>query len=426
MIESSSHHRRYCIYPAHTLRDSQSPYLKEFRGRRTSCFTVALATSQVSPPFSHGFPPYPGPWSFATLDKFYFPSSPKSPQSVHSFLSKLQIDHLQDRWQWERADCLCKGGRGELHSRDQNLMSQRLGSSRPNRNATQTGDVKEARPPASTHNILNQQSPDRKAPPRHGSDSSAECSYKASPRPSGPSGMQKLLNPTAQDTDTNSTRRRSIDQLDDSASSKSMTPQLPEPVSRVNPSLPSITPPLGSAHPGLSTQVGRRTLTPRTTSSSSYGALPTTMGLPSGQFDAKASPFMPSRDSADAMSFAPSFPPVATTLPTTSQMTPLTTGSPTCNPVNTIPQHQLYGRERQTSSGATSSQRPASQSNSPSTSYSSYSRFSRTPPPPPAAGATQPSSFFSQPFGDHEMGSTCIKRLHKDICRTQSDKAITR
>ena len=391
-------------------------------GRPSSNPTATLAVYQISPCQSHTFayPDYPGPYSLSILEEkiaeFYANNA-----SIQQTLSHLHLGNAQGRWKEEGR---CQGGREDNRSRDQTLMSQRSGSSRPN-------------PSTPEKPLMNgsAESSSRTLPPIN-SSSLAEATLTAShgsqspprmptqilepqkglfPRPTGPAGMQNLLNPTAREENITTGQRGSAEQFDNPPRRSPATANIPPPVSqsRSNVTLPSITPPQGSAHPALPGTNGRRVLTPRTPSSTLKGPVPTTISLPGGMIDAKASPFMPSpghiqpRESF-APSLAPNLPPLSVGLPSTDlshTMPPSQSpsGFSASGAISQLPMKQ----ERRPSGGAFSSQLPASQSNSPSTTYSSYSRFSNTPPALNATVATtQPSSFFHQPYSDPNPNST--------------------
>ena len=226
-------------------------------------------------------------------------------------------------------------------------------------------------------------------------------------RSSRPIGVQNLLNPTTSGESTSSqSRRRNPEQMDSpprasplTAMPRSSTPSLP-PTSMPNRSpvsmtLPSITPPSVNPYP----QPMGRAMTPHL-SPSSYGPGPVTMNNPSGTMDVKHSPFVLPRDHngvggpgglADVA--------IATSLPGEPYGAPL---PPARSPPgrrgsqdSTRYSHMQNLLERK-GSVATGPQSVASQGDSPSTQYSSFSQVSHTPPPPPSTG--QPQSFFTAPF----------------------------
>lgn len=228
-------------------------------------------------------------------------------------------------------------------------------------------------------------------------------------RPSRPIGVQNLLNPTSSGESTSSqSRRRNAEHMDSPpraspltaipcASSPSLPPTSMKNRSPVNMTLPSITPPLVNAHP----QPLGRAMTPHL-SPSSYGPGPVTMKNPSGTMDVKHTPFVlpldhngtGGRGGLPDNASATSLPgePYGAPLPT-ARTPPGRRGSQD----STRYSHMQNLLERK-SGMATGPQSVASQGDSPSTQYSSYSQVSRTPPPAPPPSSGQPQSFFTAPF----------------------------
>lgn len=245
---------------------------------------------------------------------------------------------------------------------------------------------------------------------RPSGSSTPELSNGSSTRPAGPVGMQNLLNPSGQDTSKNSMSRRSADCFDPPSMTGITTPQLSSSKlsqSPSNSSLPSLTPPSSIVYPSHAGQPPRRILTPHTPSI--YGMHTGTVGLSNGTIDAAKSPFLGCRElpntavlSGHALSMVPRGPapphPSSGVPPTFNRSPPGRRSSG-----GALQLHNIH--ERRASAGGQSSQPPASQSNSPSTSYSPYSRFSGTPPAPHAVVATnQPASFFAP----HHEGKVSI------------------
>lgn len=395
---------------------SSSSLLPTFHapGRCASCLTAALAVYQLSPchprPFS--YPDYPGPYSLCVLEEKIAEFHSNNAR-IQRTLSQLQLTKTQSFWR--KANDRGQDGREDHRSREQLPMSQRSGSSRPSDGLTSNDSINHsASQYTRTLPPLNEsifaESPQSVGSvarsPQHAPNSSSELQNGARLRPSGPLGMLNLLNPTAGDHNTNASRSRLAGQLDHPSGTATTASNLSAPsvpTNQGNTLLPSITPP-ASAYPVLPGQNGRRVLTPGTPSSALNGPLPGTIGIASGMIDAKTSPFIASRDRA------------STTEPPTPNLLPLSAGVPLADLPYTnhssIRQSSGYSasdvssqvrlkQERRPSGGGLPSQLPTSQSNSPSTSYSSYSRFSNTPPAPHATIATtQPSSFFTQPYTD--------------------------
>ncbi|MCJ1258989.1 hypothetical protein MMC24_006823 [Lignoscripta atroalba] len=220
-------------------------------------------------------------------------------------------------------------------------------------------------------------------------------SSNAEPKSSHPIGMQNILNPPGADTQS---KRRSIAQLDSSPVTITSTMRYPAMSATQSPivrGLVSTTPPSMTSHPSIHSQEFRRILSPLNRS----GSLG--VNLPSATIDAKRSPFISSRGDAympnDSELAIPSRP---------AQSTPPVPVRPLYGlpipPEPTPPSHRLGGQL---------SQGTRSQSDSPSTSYSSYSQLSHTSPasqynllasqPPPSAyyppSATTPGGNSRQP-----------------------------
>ena len=240
---------------------------------------------------------------------------------------------------------------------------------------------------------------------QHPSDQqSQESSSTADYRSSRPIGVKNLLNPASNGDSTNSQSRCRNGGYPDSppgvsrfnAFPRAATPSLPAPSmtsrSPANVSLPSITPPSICAYPQ---SLGR--------SPSTHLPSPVIINQPNGTIDAKQSPFVLAKDHA-------------------MNGGPFSLGLPELNRVTSMPGETIHGPVGQPTAslgrrgssqdssrydhvpklvggaGANGSHASASQSDSPSTQYSSYSIVSRpTPPAQPNASAGQPQSFFT-PF----------------------------
>ena len=216
---------------------------------------------------------------------------------------------------------------------------------------------------------------------------------------SSAAGLQHLLNPVAADATEKTSRRRNADHFDMPQKPYAGTPQMPPATIRASPgavTLPSITPPPISSYPDLARPGSRRTLTPGP--SSTYNTAPTVLGAPAATIDAKKSPFGASRDNAishdyprrressvGAMGAGLGYPFV----------NPAAAQSPSGRRASMGSSMDLMPRqssvERRVSVGGIS-QIQTSQSDSPSTTYSSYSQFSHTPPVPLPNLSGHPSS----------------------------------
>lgn len=232
-------------------------------------------------------------------------------------------------------------------------------------------------------------------------------------RSSRPIGVKNLLNPTSSGDPTQCQDRPRDGEQKATAPgplatiARTGTPSLPPPsmtnCSPVNVSLPSITPPSSNVYPQ---PLGR--------SPSSYAPSPITMNGPSGTMDVKQSPFVLPRDhSVNGGSGAYNFPELnraPSVMPehaSASGVTPKTSppGRRSSQDSTRYDRMQLLvGRPGGVANGQHAS---ASQSDSPSTQYSTYSQVSRqTPPAQPNASTGQPQSFFTAPFSAGGPAST--------------------
>lgn len=212
-------------------------------------------------------------------------------------------------------------------------------------------------------------------------------------------GLQHLLNPMAADATEKTSRRRNADHFDIPQKPYGGTPQMPPATIRASPgavTLPSITPPPIASYADLARPGSRRTLTPGPPST--YNPAPTVLSAPLATIDAKKSPFGASRDNAIGHEFPrrreSSVGPMGAGLgypfvnPATAQSPPGRRASMGSS-MDLIPRQP--SAERRVSVGGMS-QIQTSQSDSPSTTYSSYSHFSQTPPVPLPNMGGHPSS----------------------------------
>ncbi|CAF9929856.1 hypothetical protein IMSHALPRED_008014 [Imshaugia aleurites] len=230
-------------------------------------------------------------------------------------------------------------------------------------------------------------------------------------RSSRPIGVQNLLNPTTSGELINAqSRRRNAEHMDSPPRASPLTamprvspPSLPPTStmnrSPVNVTLPSITPPSANVYP----QPLGRAMTPHL-SPSSYAPGPVTVNNPSGTMDVKHSPFVLSRDHNGTGERGGGLPDIATatSVPGEPYGAPL---PPARSPPgrrgsqdSTRYTHMQNLLERKGGGMATGPRSVASQGDSPSTQYSSFSQVSRTPPPAPPPSTGQPQSFFTAPF----------------------------
>lgn len=229
-------------------------------------------------------------------------------------------------------------------------------------------------------------------------------------RSSRPIGVQNLLNPTTSGEIGNAqSRRRNAEHMDSppmasplTVMPRASTPSLPTTSminrSPVNVTLPSITPPSVSVYP---LPVGRA-MTPHL-SPSNYGPGPVTVNNPSGTMDVKQSPFVLPRDHNNITGGRGGLPDInpATALsgePYTAPLPPARSPPGRRNSQDSTRYSHMQNLLERTNGVNTGPQSVASQGDSPSTQYSSYSQVSHTPPPAPPPSTGQPQSFFTAPF----------------------------
>ena len=225
---------------------------------------------------------------------------------------------------------------------------------------------------------------------------------------SRPIGVQNLLNPTTRESGDSQNRRRPAEHFEFRPSFGGGSPGLPPTSSSQSPtdaSLPSISPSI-SEYASLAGLAPRRILTPR--SLSAYATNAGTVNPPMATIDARMSPFITPKDRTGFdMAGLPgsSFGSVPPGVP---QGLPIAPGrrSPGRRPSGGNLQLQNF-LNRQGSGGA-APQPIVAHSESPSTSYSSYSRLSHTPPAThPNASANQPSStYFGSTYNGNGAAST--------------------
>ena len=217
-----------------------------------------------------------------------------------------------------------------------------------------------------------------------------------------PIGVQNLLNPTSRESVDNQNRRRTAEHFDFRSSMIGSSPRIPSTSSSQSPSdasLPSITPPSTSAYPSLAGLAPRRMLTPR--SLSAYVTNSGTVNPPMATIDARTSPFVTAKDriGSEMMSLPESsFGSVLPGVPLGFSTAP-TRSSPGRRASGGNLQLQNFLNRR--GSGGAAPQSAVPHSESPSTSYSSYSRLSRSPPTIQAnVSANQPSTYFASYNGN--------------------------
>ncbi len=375
----------------------------ESAGRHSSCPTAALAVLQVSTP---SFPTFPGPYSASVLhDRIT-----EFEASLKSSLEHWRQGHIKDGKIYQ-----CNGTRDEFCSQEKVVhMSQGPSPSRPS--SPSFDDKTQVLPPRESRTlppITDGYRPSSERPGFYSATSTQDVS--GGPRtPSGsdqwhprPIGVQNLLNPTTRGSGDSQNRRRTAEQFDFRPSVGRSSPRIPPTSSSQSPSdasLPSITPPM-SAYPSLAGLTPRRILTPR--SLSAYATSSGVVNPPTATIDARMSPFVTPRDRTG---------PDTTSLPESSFGSVLP-GAPhgfANAPTRSSPGHQSSGGNLQLQnflnrrgSGGTAPQPIVTHSESPSTSYSSYSRLSRTPPAthPNVSTNQPPSSYFGSSYSGNGAAS---------------------
>lgn len=223
---------------------------------------------------------------------------------------------------------------------------------------------------------------------------------------SRPIGVQNLLNPATRESWDGQSRRRTAEHFEFRPSVVGSSPHIPPTSLSQSPSdgsLPSITPPT-SAYASLAGSAGsapRRILTPR--SLSAYTANPITVNPPTATIDARMSPFVTPRDRTgpEIMSVPESS--FGSALPGVPHGFPIAPTQPSPGRLASGGNLQLQKFFNRRGSGGVTPQPIVTHSESPSTSYSSYSRLSRTPPAThPNVSVNQPSSSY---FGSSYNGN---------------------
>ena len=216
-------------------------------------------------------------------------------------------------------------------------------------------------------------------------------------RPSRPIGMQSILNPTGRDISEGLNRTKKSDHFELPSPAPSSVSRVPSNSMTPSPgsvSLPSITPPSTDAYLPPMGPGSRQNLPSRSTSGFAPNAL--VKNIASGTIDAKRSPFVVAATDASGVDI-----PAHSDIPGSSFSGPYGVSGHSAKSPTGLPQGGgalSHGSSERRPSASSVSQPPGSLSNSPSTSYSSYSQFARTPPAQqPAAPVSRPSSAFYGP-----------------------------
>ena len=358
------------------------------------CITAALAVPQIS---THSLPTFPGPYS---------------PSVLHDRITSLETNLKSSYEQWrqghlkEEKTHQCNGFRSDFCSQDKVHMSQGPSPPLP---ASPLLDDKPQALPARESRILPPITDNFRPVTERPGPQSATSTQDASDQPctpggldqwhSRPIGVQNLLNPTTRASGDNQNRRRPAEHFDFRPSLSGGSPGLPPTSSSHSPTdaaLPSISPST-SAYPPLAGLAPRRILTPR--SLSAYATNPGTVNPPTATIDARISPFITSKDRTGSDTTGPPESSFGSVMPGVPQGFPTAPGrrSPGRRPSGGNLQLQNFLNRR--GSGGSAPQPIVGHSESPSTSYSSYSRRSHTPP------ATHPNASVNQPSSSY-FGST--------------------
>lgn len=352
--------------------------------------TAVLAVSQISPvnlPTLSG-----GPLSFRLLD-----DGLAHLKATASSISKLQLKQLRNQ-QRDLHPRQCHGPLADWRFQQEAPMSQAHVASRSppsplGKNVQPLPSSRDSRTLPPINNIYNAGGGISlsQSPSTVGVAAGTNSTTSAEARSSRPIGVQNLLNPAGAFTSDGQSRRRHIEQVDQSLQAPGVNrgPLASTVAPAGSITLPNITPPPINAYPSYINQGPRRNLTP--ISPSGYAGTPPTFNPPTATIDAKRSPFGASRELNNILG------PEAAALPEPVNGSHSTFAYP--NPAG--PQ------DSRTSVGSISLQTPAerraslsgasqihmSQSESPTPSYSPFSQFSRTPPVPlPNNNGNQPTA----------------------------------
>ncbi|KAL9631008.1 MAG: hypothetical protein Q9204_004439, partial [Flavoplaca sp. TL-2023a] len=349
-------------------------------------------------------PLFPGPYAPSVLAE-------PNPQlenrntydSFNASIKYLSHLHLQEVQNNRKAGVPrpCNGIRTNHYSSEEAHMSQGLPASRPSSSQHQD-DRYQTLPPLQSRTLppINDNPRSRASGGHEAAISYAKITPAQSPviqKSSRSIGMQNILNPTGKESSEEQNRRRKADQFElpsPATTAASRAPSISTTPSPGMASLPSIAQSSMHAQPPTVGQGSRPLSTPR--SVSAYGSNLIPRLLP-GTIDAKASPFLGSNNPVKSNVAEPSIHseqhqlPPATSLPLGGPYPPARSPPgrrPSCgSQISTAP-------DRRASLAG---------SDSPSTTYSSYSQYSQTPPVTQSvAPASQPSSaFFAIPYPAH-------------------------
>ncbi|KAL8995180.1 MAG: hypothetical protein Q9169_005039 [Polycauliona sp. 2 TL-2023] len=371
---------------------------EEERAHATAVVFPLSVESLTSPPL------FPGPYAPSVLEERV--PQPKDRNNYNSFntsiryLSHLHLQEVQNN-QKAGASRPCNEARADQHRREEFHMSQGPPAPRPSSNQRQD-DRYQKLPPLQSRTLppINDSSRPRISGGHEIATPYAKTTPAQSPvlpKSSRPIGMQNILNPTGKESPEEQSRRRNADHFDlpsPATTAASRAPSISMTPSPGTVSLPSITPSSLHAYAPPVNQGPRPILTPR--SASGYGSNLLHKAFPA-TIDAKASPFIGSNDPLNAHVPETGHIPEQHSVP---PATSLPLGGP-YPPARSPPGRRPSGGSQV--SAALERRASLAGSDSPSTTYSSYSQYSQTPPVSQSMGpASQPSSaFFGIPYSSH-------------------------
>lgn len=354
-----------------------------------------MAVSQITSP-----PVVPGPFAPLELaERIPGFSKFSAGSSFNDSIKYLSHLHLQEVQGSRRAGTSrpCSGVRGNHLATDETHMSQGPSATRP-LSSQRNDDRFKGLPPLGSRTLppINNSLQAGSSNPGQYTPLSAKATPAASPssqKSSRSLGMHNILNPASMDADGQN-RRRKADQAE--LPSPATTAASRAPSTSVTPSpgtvsLPSITPPSMNTYLPPVGQGPHQTSTAR--SASGYPPNLLTSTVP-GTIDAKVSPFVGSTGPVSTYtSESRSGPELPSAL---SHVGPSHSGG--FPPTRSPPQRRPSGGPQL--AGGVDPRASMAGSDSPSTTYSSYSQFSRTPPAlQTVAPVSQPSSaFFGMPY----------------------------
>ncbi|KAI4253541.1 MAG: hypothetical protein LQ352_003631, partial [Teloschistes flavicans] len=392
-------------------RRSQTPCLKpSWDVNNVPEITAVVAVSHLTSP-----PTFPGPYAPSVLAEripdYENGDVCSSFNASIKYLSHLHLQEVQGNWK-AGTSRQCNGVGGIFSSKDEVHMSQGPPVSRSSSIQRNDDRYKTLPPLESSRTLPPINDNSRLSRPTNAGETPASAIATPAHSPDDPKqtrslGMHNILNPAGKESPEGQIRRRRMEQNELPSPASTSASRVPSTTSTTTSpgtvSLPSITPPSMHTYLPPVGQVSRAIMTPR--SASSYPPTLVTKPMPA-TIDAKVSPFLRSNDPVNSsvpesslVSAHPAVPP--SNLPFGSSLPP--PRSPTGRRPSGGPS-MTGGMDRRSSLAG---------SDSPSTTYSSYS----TPPASQTmAPSTQPSSaFFGIPYsasGGSDPSSSTFPHHH--------------